>query len=569
MVFVLVATSVYANTNFDKAKQFVAERDFESAEKEIILALKDKPNSQEILILAGDIYAELDKNVQSLSYYKRAYEEDKDNSLSARKYALALSEKGDFQDALKIIRKAIKNAKDDPYNNLVLGEILTNADSLKDADLAIRGAIRKNEKLPEGYLALGNLYFRQKVYELAQTNFEEALKLAPNNIPAQEKLATAYYRMGYFNSVNGERETANIYFTKSLAEWDKITKADTKNARAYYEKGRILFFASKFADAASSLSQYTTLRPEADNIPIVRWYLAQSYVKVGNCDAAEPHLVYASEKIDSVKDKAMLELARCYYNVKKFKQSAEAFTTIISRGEIKFESDDNERLGRAMFFSGGDTTKSMSYLLTAVQQNPRKCRLMDFLGDQYYRRKMFVESIEMQRMRIASCGDSISARAYTLIGSAYYSLNNVDSALISLNMALAKDSNQVFARSLLISCYLTQKKLPEVRTELANVSRIILGDPIKYKNDIPTIENSYSQVWKQYYDAKDYPEALKVAKSMADVNPTTGTAGWLRVAFSHQALQDKDGACKAYSEVLKRDPKNESALKNKKDLLCN
>lgn len=568
MIFVLVATSVYANTNFDKAKQFVAERDFESAEKEIVLALKEKPNSQEILILAGDIYAELDKNVQSLSYYKRAYEEDKDNSLSARKYALALSEKGDFQDALKIIRKAIKNAKDDPYNNLVLGEILTNADSLKDADLAIRGAIRKNDKLPEGYLALGNLYFRQKVYELAQTNFEEALKLAPNNIPAQEKLATAYYRMGYFNSVNGERETANIYFTKSLAEWDKITKADTKNARAYYEKGRILFFASKFSDAASSLSQYVTLRPEADNISIVRWYLAQSYVKVGNCESAEPHLVYASEKIDSVKDKAMLELARCYYNAKKFKQSTDAFTTILSRGEVKFESDDNERLGRAMFFSGGDTTKSMSYLLLAVQQNPRKCRLMDFLGDQYYRRKMFVESIEMQRMRIATCGDSISARAYTLIGSAYYSLNNVDSALISLNMALAKDSNQVFARSLLISCYLTQKKLPEVRAELANVSRLILSDPIKYKNDIPTIENSYSQVWKQYYDAKDYPEALKVAKSMAEVNPTTGTAGLLRVAFSSQALQDKDGACKAYTEVLKRDPKNESALNNKKSL-CN
>jgi len=40
------------------------------------------------------------------------------------------------------------------------------------------------------------------------------------------------------------------------------------------------------------------------------------------------------------------------------------------------------------------------------------------------------------------------------------------------------------------------------------------------------------------------------------------------LGFAYQTIGEKDNACKAYSEALKRDPKNSAAQKNKSALNC-
>lgn len=220
----VVNVPVYAQSSLDKAKTLVQERDFESAQVEITNAVKQEPKNVEALLLAGEIYSELEKMDIAINYLKHAYDIDKDNSKVARKYAIVLSIKGNNQLALEVIRKAIKNDKNEVYNQLTLGEILLNADSTNSAELVITKAKEMNKKIPDGYLALGNLYFKQQVYMLANDNYEAALKIDPNNLLARERLASSYYKMA--NREVGDNALANELYTRSLQEWNTITKQD-------------------------------------------------------------------------------------------------------------------------------------------------------------------------------------------------------------------------------------------------------------------------------------------------------------------------------------------------------
>lgn len=561
LIIVLLAATqmLLAQSAFDTARELVQQRDFDSAAVEIQKALKEKPKDVAVLMLAGDIFSEIEKAEKAVSCYQKAYELDEENSAVARKYALALSAKGDNQKANTIIRRAIKNDKNNVYNTLALGEILINSDSTNIAELMIIKAREMKKDIPDAYLALGNLYFKKKVYELAKDNYEEALKLEPNNLLARERLATAYYQMANRET---ENSLANELYTRSLQEWATITKQDPKNARAFYEQGKIFFFASQFAKAAPSLAQYLRLRPDADNVVIARWYLAQSYEKLRNCDSAEPHLRYASQMIDSVKEKALFLLARCYFDSKKYKQCAEAFADLSAKN-VAFDADDKERYGYALMLSG-DTTNAITYIRAAIEANPTKCKTMDRLANLYYDRKMYDDAIITYRKRMLSCPDSNAARYLAFIGRSFFSANKPDSAIIMLNMALEKDSSIFFARSLMVNSYNTLGKSAEAKQTILTAIDYGKRDTSKYKKDVETM---YSSLCRIYLDAKDWSSLQKTTKSMLELNKEN-TNAYLFAAVAAQGLQDKDGACKNYNEVLKRDPNSEVAKKNKKALGC-
>ncbi len=557
VLFLSLSASLYAQSALDKAKQLYTSHDLDEAAAQIQLALKDASNSIEALSLAGDIYRDLEQGEKSLQYYKRAYDQNKDDSRVARKYAQELSSLNKDQAAIEVMRKAVKNDANDVYNQLMLGEVLVSADSLNTAELILSKAREMNRNIPDAFLALGSLYYRQHIYPSALDNYEQAIKLDSTNELAHDRLATMY-----FKQANDEQDNAlaNELYTRSLQEWAAVIRLNPKNARAYFEQGKIFYYAQKFQAAAPSLAQYLRLRPEGDNAPIAHWFLAQAYARFQACDSAEPHFRYVIEKIDSVKDKAYLLFARCQFDTKQYALAAKSFNEVKSLN-IKLDADDQERFGYSLMLSG-DTANAITEIRTAIDLNPTKCKTMERLANLYYDRKMYNEAIEMYHKVINSCQNIQSATLYALLGRSYFSANQADSAAVYLDKAIASDSSLFFARSLAVSSYVSAGQIDHATQYFLDAIAYAKRDVEKYKRDIGAMGTS---VCKAILDKKDYKELVRVAKIWVEFDPQSEYGNFF-LAIGYHGLGDTINAKKYYQEVIKINPNNKGAKDNLKML---
>ncbi len=557
----LVCTTVFAvaQSPLEKAKQLYQSHDLEAAATQIQSVLKESANNVEALTLAGDIFRELEQAEKSLQYYKRAYDQSSDNSITARKYASALSAASKDQQAIDIMRKAVKNDKNDVYNQLMLGEVLVNADSLNSAELILTKAREMNRNIPDGFLALGSLYYRQKIFESARDNYEQAIKIDSTNELAIERLATMYFRQA---NAELDNALASELYNRSLQQWAAVIRLNPKNARAYFEQGKIFFYAQKFSSAAPSLAQYLRLRPDADNSSIAHWYLAQSFARVQACDSAEPHFRYAIEKIDSVKDKAYLLFARCQFDTKKYQQAAESFKAVKALN-VKLDADDQERYGYSLMLSG-DTTNAIEQIRLAIELNPTKCKTMERLANLCYDRKLYEDAIAMYKKVLNSCQNPQPGKLNALLGRSYFSANKADSAVMYLDAAISGDSSLFFARSLAVRSFVSAQRVEDAIKYFTSAVDYAKREPEKYKADINGMGPSIASA---LYEKKSYKELVKFTKIWIEFDPKS-ELGNLYCAVASQGLTDKDGACKYYKEVLKINPANKTAKDNLKALAC-
>ena len=66
---------------------------------------------------------------------------------------------------------------------------------------------------------------------------------------------------------------------------------------------------------------------------------------------------------------------------------------------------------------------------------------------------------------------------------------------------------------------------------------------------------------------KAFTEAIAYFERAAKLNPDNGQ-NYLFMAYCHQYLNEKEGACKNYRQALKLDPNNANIKKNLSDLGC-
>jgi tetratricopeptide (TPR) repeat protein len=561
----LIPTAGFAQSNFEKAKKFVAERDFLNAYPYALPAVKDSPKNVEVLLLAGDIYLEMEKPDSAVQFYVKAEDID-DKTLVLRKLGKGLARAGKYPEAVKIIKKAIKKDDKDAYNLLALADVYLKADSLKQAEMTIIAAKDINKKIPDGFVALGDLYYAQRVYELARMNYEEGLKLDENLTEARIKLATAYYKLA---NAEPDKELSNELFGRSLKEWNTVTKADPKNATAFYEQGKIFFLADKYGEAAKSFYQYTLLRPEGW---MGLWYLAQSSFKIGQFDSAVKQLELVRTKIDTVRDQATLMIAESQFELKRYKESASNYASAKQAAtvnpKLKFELVDFERWGYAAILSGDTATAIQNFRIVTDGDN-KKCNLMFRFGFLLRERKQYSEAIAMfHKLIAADCTDSTSKlnsiKARLFIGMSYFSDNKPDSAIVALHEFIQLDPNNLYGRIMLANSFNALKQSDSAKKALLEAFEVGKQNTNTSKRDM---ENVLSELCRIYIEAKDYSNLLKISKQWLEINPESVNA-YLYMAVAQQGNGDKDSACKSYREVLKRDKDNKAAKQNVKALGC-
>jgi tetratricopeptide (TPR) repeat protein len=447
---------------------------------------------------------------------------------------------------------------------VTLSNIYLATDSVLQAEYNLLVARELDDKNAQVYIGLGDLYFAKKVFELAKDNYEAALatdgkQLSTKSIlNAKIKLASSYYKLG---NMEMDQQLSNEYFRRSLNTWNEITKADPKNATAFFEQGKIFFLASKFLEAGASFNRYAILRPEGW---LGRWYAGQAWYNSRKYDSAAIHLELVRNKIDSITGKANAMLAHSYFEIKKFQESINLYRSLPSLNQT-----DYERMGYAAFFSK-DTVTAIDAFYKSINGSEKKCNTAFRFANLLQTMKKYDEAIAVFRKRITDCEDSNSVKSRFFIGSSYFQAQKYDSALISLKEYLALDGNSISGRVYIGNTFNALKKSDSAKKYLLNAVELAQQSLLTNPGNTSIIKESelaFEAMCRVSLEGKDVQSVIKYGKAWLEINDKSAIPH-VYLGFAYQTQGDKDNACKAYAEALKRDPKNTAAQKNKSAFGC-
>lgn len=561
LALVFCPTIVFAQDDLERARKLLGEGDATAAALVVKKVVDKDPSKVDALLLAGQIFLELETYDSAAIYAKRAFSENDSRPDVVRTYALALAKTGDAAQATVLLRKLLKKNQE-VQNHLALVDALIEADSVRAAELVATTAKKLFPKSAESYLALGNIYFNYKpqaVYELAKNNYEEAIKLDTSLLPAHINLAQSYWSLA---NAESDPDLYNELFKRCLLSWNEVSKLDPNNARAFFEQGKIFYLAKRYSDAAKMLVEYRKLRPVGTGQAIASWYLGNAFYEINVCDSARQHLEDAGRQIDTLRNKTSLLLARCSFRTKKWKESASFFTTADIAGLL--EPLDVWYFGTAQVLAG-DTAKAIETMWKASMLDPKQCALM-------FRYGLLLQSYDIKRSnevfskRLENCSDSLDARILVFIGNNYFQDSAVDSAAHYYQRAIAKDSTNCYFASRMAEIHLVKNEPKEARTMLEDVAaRCGQSDNEQNRR---YAEQALLRLCNLDLQEKNYSALIGHAKLITGVVNARSAFGWLYLGVGNQGSGSKDEACRAYKKVVEIDPANKTAKDNLKSLGC-
>ncbi|MCX7907945.1 MAG: tetratricopeptide repeat protein [Ignavibacteria bacterium] len=557
LVFLFSIFATFSQDQLGTFRQFYRNKAYQEAYELLPSLVNQKYKDESIYVAFGDVYFEFEKYDSAKIMYQFAYDIRNDREEIIVKLSRTLSYLKEVDKAIKLLKDYLKKNTESWSASLELGYVYLRADSIKQAEYYIARARDLNKKSAEPLVALGDLYFTQKVYELARMNYEEALAINPDLIDARIKLATAYY---WLANREPDENLSNELFTRSLKEWQIVSQKDPKNARAWFEQGKILFLASRYDDAARALYQYVQLRPSGS---LGRWYLAQSLVEIGKCDSAVTHLEIVSREIDSVRAKAQLKLARCYFDNQNFSKSVEAYKKVKEEFN-NLQQIDYERFASA-YLRIGDTTNALDVYDQLLSKFPNLCMLSYQVGMVSIISKRYTAGIKFFNRYLTNCNDTLKPRVLFYLGNSYLNNNQPDSAIITYTKAIQIDSSNILLFVYRGDAYVNVGNKDLARSDFQQAVNLAVNSG--KEADKKYISFAFGKLTSLLFEMKDFKELLKTARKWTEVDPNSENA-WLFLAISYQMQKDVANACKAYKKVIQINPKNKTANDYYEQLKC-
>ncbi len=566
VILFFAAQLAFSQSPKDMVEDLADEKKYAEAVKHIPDAVKKNWKDEDFLFLCGNIYFELNNYDKALEMYERVEKIEGDEPYILRKKGEVLSLMDKHKEAFKALKEAIEEDEKDVQSYLALANAYIRADSINQAEMTITKAKGMDKKNADVFISLGDLYFAQRVYQLAKENYEKALSIDEDLTEARIKLATSYY---WLATKEVDQELSNELFSRSLKEWNKVTQADSMNANAFFQQGKILFFSHRYAPAAQSLYRYVQLRPNGD---IGRWYLAQSLYEVNKCDSAVIHLEKVADRIDSVANKARLYLARCQFDNKNYEKAVEVYEKLDASDTLVVK--DYKRYGGSAL-NTGDTAKAIDIYIKTIERYPDKtCNLMYGVGKtmlKYNKHDVAVKLFD-KRINTEVCKDEKLALTHYWKGIGLLFAERPD----SIKPMTLDTARQAFAKSIeLDSTHLSAYVyLGDVNTNLENKEEaeelflkainMAKQDTAQYSNEL---NQAYSKICGLKFEANEYNTVIKLAEDWADYFPKKHVP-YLYLAVGYHGLKNKERACNYYKKVLGLDPDNNMAKKNLQSLQC-
>lgn len=214
------------------------------------------------------------------------------------KKAVALSDAGKYQDAIKNFDLAIKRNAKYVLAYIGKGNALTNLKKYEEAISCFDKAMQIDWKDPQAYFYKGKVFYLQGNYEGAVTSFEVAIKLEFENADLYLQYGNALLALNksedaiaaYDKAIQTDNKFVQAYISKAdllykknnyseaIKLYDIVIGLNPKNAYAYCSKGAALYFTAKYSDSVKAYDQALSINPNYEDAYVNK---ADSLIKLG------------------------------------------------------------------------------------------------------------------------------------------------------------------------------------------------------------------------------------------------------------------------------------------------
>ena len=304
-----------------------------------------------------------------------------------RNLAIALSDAGRQMEALAAARIAVERRPDSAGAHNTLGAVLHHLDRLDEAE----------------------------------ESFRRALELNPNHLAARQNMADSRRAQGAFEV--------------SIRWYRSVLDIDPQHAKAHAGMGRALFALGRHEQAAESLAQAVSLRPDAWPISVFQ-LLAEALREQQRYEEAIERYRDVLE-VDPEYDAAHAGNGYALLALKRYDEAIASLARSISlEPESPDAADRHVAMGRASL-GAGRTEAAAEHMERALEIDPRHTTALDTLALLRFRQQRYDEALRLFEV-LVEVGEA-SAQVHVNMGATLYHLDRPVEALRSLDRALSLD----------------------------------------------------------------------------------------------------------------------------------
>lgn len=346
------------------------------------------------------------------------------------------------------------------------------------------------------YTALGDLWEKQNVYELALTEYKNAVNANPN-------LVKAHYKIGKLLLKEKKYNEGAEYFRKCI-------QLDPNFAPAYREMGELYFRAGRYKEAKDNYKSYVQ-KTAGDLQAQVRYcqflYLSKEYQEAVN--------QINSVLKDTTTNVLLRLLGYSYVELKNYSEALNALDKYFAR--VKPENQiakDYEYYAKALDNTQKDSL-AVLYYEKAMQMDPN-LNYYSAIGDCWSEIKSWQKAANAYEKAISI---NANPKDYYMLARAYQNLQNYDKAEEYYKKVTELKAD--FLPAYLQLAYIAGKKDPETKLYLAKpyyekIIELTENDQEKYKKERA---RGFAYLAFYYYDTKDNPKAYKYAEKALQLDP--------------------------------------------------
>jgi tetratricopeptide (TPR) repeat protein len=232
--------------------------------------LKSNPDNEQLNTLIGMAHYGLAEYAEAAPFLTHAAAEDPSNLPLRLALAHSCLWSKQMQCVLDVYKEILALNSESAEADMLAGEAMNGLKDNEGAAKMFRAAIQANPTEPSAHFALGYLFWMNKQFPDAATEFRAELTNDPNHIEASLYLADCDIQL------NHQQDARPLL--------EKVVREDRNLALAHLDLGAIYADSGQNDDALRELLLAEKLGPEEVN---VHWRLAKLYKAMGKRDASK------------------------------------------------------------------------------------------------------------------------------------------------------------------------------------------------------------------------------------------------------------------------------------------
>ena len=231
-----------AKAHYRRGQLYVRSRNFNEAQTALQAALAADPNYAPAYRELGEMYYFAGKYPQALENYRK-YTSMAENTPETRaKYASFLFLTKDYAGTIKEAQEVLKQDPKNAVMNRVMAYSLYETDKNAEALTTMENYFKVADPakvLASDYAYYGRMLSKGNKNDLAQTNFDKALQMDPNNVELMDDIASFY--------------ASQKSYDKAIPLYNKIIESKPKNLNVYNVRLADAYYANKQLNEADAL----------------------------------------------------------------------------------------------------------------------------------------------------------------------------------------------------------------------------------------------------------------------------------------------------------------------------